>query len=599
MTGKSTWFWLFIAAVLLAFIVFVQRPAHRPPPGPAKILPELTPGQVTAIQIIPKGQSPIRAERTNEGWRLVSKAATYPAQSASVEGLLSVLAELVPAMHIKEKEVKNRFHLDEDFGFADPQTTLVLEQKDYQPKLRIGLKTPPGDQVYAQVVGQEGAFVVDADLLQLIPREATAWREKTLIGFKGLGFDRIAVTNGPKAFVLQEEPASHLWRISIGDVWPRAHNQKIEQALQQLERIRIQQFVGEDGKADLEALGLQPPELSLCFAQGTNPLVRLEFGKSGTNESRLVYARRIDQNVIGTVPGDLVAAWRDSVNDFRDPHLAVLTAPVDLIAARGQDSFLVQRQTNQNWQVAAEGSLPFPGDAGMVRNLLTNLADMRVVQFRKDNVTELGWAEFGLVAPRLEYTLRTGADPAGGTNQPVLAQIQFGTNQDNTIAARRTDENSVYMVNLSDFDRLPTASWQLRQRRFWVFSEKEIVRAAVKRENKLREINHQGPYEWALAAGSQGIIDTVAVEETVRGLVQAVALAWVARGEQNPARFGITEQSLQVTLDLRDGSRATVQFGKEAPSGNPYAAVTLDGQLWIMEFPFPVFRDVLSYLAPK
>jgi hypothetical protein len=600
MTGKSTWFWLFVAAVLLGFIMVFQRPMHKPPAGPAKVLPDLKPERVTAVQIMPKGQMPIRVERTNEGWRL-AKPLVYPAQSVNVEGLLAVLAQLIPATHIMEKELTNRFNLEADFGFADPQATVILEAGEYNPKLRIGLKTPPGDQVFLQVVGQEGAYVVDADLLKLIPREANEWRDRTFVSLKGVAFDRIAVTNGPKMFILQSDSVSHLWRISAppSDAWLRADNQKIEQALEQLDHVRVHQFLAEDGRTDLEALGLQPPELSAGFSRGTNLAIRLDFGKSPTNDTRLLYARRSDQTSIGTVLGEHLAAWRDSINDLRDPHLVVLTGPVETIVVRGEDNFSVQRQTTNGWLVAANGCPAFPADTELVKNLLGNLAEMRVAEFKKDNVTELGWAEYGLVAPRLQYALLGAASPARGTNQPLIAELRFGTNQDNTISARRTDENSVYSIKLADFDRLPTASWQLRQRRVWGFSEKEVARATIRREGRTREIMHNGPYEWSLAPGSQGIIEAVAVEETVRGVAQVAAAAWTARGEQAPAQFGITEQSLQVALELKDGTKTAVRFGKEAPSGNLYAAVTLEGQTWIMEFPFPLFRDVLNHLAPN
>jgi len=39
-----------------------------------------------------------------------------------------------------------------------------------------------------------------------------------------------------------------------------------------------------------------------------------------------------------------------------------------------------------------------------------------------------------------------------------------------------------------------------------------------------------------------------------------------------------------------------VEFGAEAPSSCEYAAVIFDGQPWILEFPWPLFRDILTTL---
>jgi len=56
-----------------------------------------------------------------------------------------------------------------------------------------------------------------------------------------------------------------------------------------------------------------------------------------------------------------------SVNDFRDPHLLELTAPVAEIEMHGQTDFTLQRQGSNNWQVVGE---KFPGDAENVQEFI-------------------------------------------------------------------------------------------------------------------------------------------------------------------------------------------------------------------------------------
>jgi hypothetical protein len=73
-----------------------------------------------------------------------------------------------------------------------------------------------------------------------------------------------------------------------------------------------------------------------------------------------------------------------------------------------------------------------------------------------------------------------------------------------------------------------------------------------------------------------------------------VASAWVARGETNRLRYGFTEDGHQISLELKTGDKLALEFGGEAPSQFPYAATSLDGQLWIFEFPLKLYRDVLG-----
>src|SRR5258706_15546563 len=104
-------------------------------------------------------------------------------------------------------------------------------------------------------------------------------------------------------------------------------------------------------------------------------------------------------------------------------------------------------------------------------------------------------------------------------------------------------------------------------------------------------------YKWSVAPGSLGEINPLALEEIVRGLAEVEAVAWVARGKQNRARFGLAEDGHQISIELKSGGKASVEFGGETPSGLKYSAVTLDGDLWIFEFPPALYQQVLGYLT--
>ncbi len=592
MNPKNTWRWLLVAAVLFAFIFFVERHLRKPAIGPIKLLPRLNSAAVTSVQIRPKGQPEIRVERTNGFWQM-TQPLRYPAQAAAVEGLLSTLERLVPATSITRGELKGRPRADEEYGFAEPQASILIEQGADHIQLLIGIRTAPGDQVFLQVVGLEAFYVVDAELLKFIPSTVNDWRENTLISLKDLVFDRLAVTNGAKIFELRRDATNGPWRMILP--FPaRAASVRIEDALEKLQDLRIHQFVNDDPKADLESIGLQPPELEVAFSQGTNAVALLQFGKSCTNAPNLVYARRLGLNTIVTVATNLLAAWRAPINDFRDPHLVALADPVEAIDVRGQDIFSVQRQPNNTWRVLPQN---FQADSVLVKELLSALSAMEV-QFVKDVVTEPDLPAYGLASPTRLYVLTSAPpDPAASATNRVIAELYFGANQDDKVFARRSDESFVYAVKLGDLERLPSASWQLRERQIWTLSENDIDRVTIRQQSKVRQIIRNAQYKWSLAPGSQGVIDNFPVEETVRGLCHLAAAVWVAHGAQNRAKYGFADNGHQITLELKSGDKVTVEFGGEAPSTFRYAAVALEGEPWIFEFPPLLYRDLLLYLS--
>lgn len=597
MKFRQLYFWIFLAAGLFAFIYFFQRHAGTPHGGPALVLPNLDPAAVTAVSVRPTGtnQLEIRAVRTNDTWRLLEPI-NYPAQAALVESLLTRLKSLTPATVISPAELRKHPMADEEYGFVSPQVaTVIIQQGDYRLHLQVGRKTNPGDQLFLQLVGGEGAYVVDADLLNFIPRSVNDWRDTSVISLKSLAFDRIVLTNKAKPFELQRDAATRLWRIT----WPtqaRADSAKIEDALGRLASLKAEQFITDDPRADLESYGLLAPDLQIALAQGTNTLLSLFVGHSPTNQPNRAYAKLAGQHTIIKIDSQLVDPWRRaSVNDLRDPHLLSITAPVDAIDIAGEESFTLKHGTNDTWRI-----LPFdwPADPAAVKDLIATLGSLEIVSFVKDVVPEPDLPAYGLAAPSRRFVLKFAAPPAPAiSTNDLVTELDFGTNQEDKVFVRRTDENSVYAIALRDLDRLPRMAWQVRDRRLWNFSPEDVSSITIQQQGRTRRIDRQGPHDWALAPGSQGVINDLAIEETVRGLCQLSAGSWLASGDDARARFGFTNITYQLTLDLNDGQKAAVAFGAEAPSTFPYAGVTLGGRFYVFEFPWPLFRDVVSYLS--
>ena len=93
------------------------------------------------------------------------------------------------------------------------------------------------------------------------------------------------------------------------------------------------------------------------------------------------------------------------------------------------------------------------------------------------------------------------------------------------------------------------------------------------------------------------MINDLAVEETVSGLCQLTAGAWVAHGAPERARYGLTDNDLQITLELKNGDKASVELGSEAPGNVPYAAISLEGEPWVFECPAWLYVYAQRYLS--
>ena len=602
MNWKRTWLLWLLCGVLLAFIYFVERrtPSTSLSPNLPAPLVTFKASDITGLRLSRTNQPIVRAERTRDTWSLIGPPGPtfYPAQTYAIESLLQMLEGLGRRAFIPLSEISSRKATLADFGLDVPQASLTLLQNGRRTDLLFGSKTPVGDQVYLQLPSAPGLYVVGAELFDRLPQSASDWRDTALLHLAGLEWDRVEVRSAGRGFAVQINPTNKLFYLSKPTP-ARADALKVEALLRQLQSSRVAQFVSDDPKAELEGYGLQPPETELAFGQGTNDLVLVQFGKSPTNDASVVFARRLQQTNIVLVPKAVLSMLQTSPADLRDRRLLSFTPEAaDLIEVTGPQNFTLQRQTNGAWIVT--DPQPLLADPELVREWLGFLARLEG-DVEKDVVTD--FASYGLAPPARLYSLKnTWTNAAGALTNQVLAQLEIGVRGEEKIFARRSDENSVYSIARADFTRLPSATWQLRDRQVWSFTTNQVSRLSIRHLGYTRQLIRDTFGKWSLAPGSQGIIrSTEALEETLFRLGQLRAAVWVDHGEGKAALYGFNETSRKLTLELRNGTDKpqvlTVEFGDFAPSRFPYALATVDGQTWIFEFPYPLFVQIINVLS--
>ncbi|MEO5802742.1 MAG: DUF4340 domain-containing protein [Verrucomicrobiota bacterium] len=589
MNSKTTWTYLAIAAALFAFIFFVEHPLREKlnASRTTKIFPGFISASANRIEVRRAGED-IRVERTHDSW-VLTKPLSYRAATAPIQTLLHELAELNWQAQITAAELKDRPNVQEEFGFASPAATLLtVQQSGLNFNLLIGTNTPVGEQVYVQVVGRAGVYVIDSEFLKLLPRSANEWRDQTLLRFSA-PINTIKTRSGSKVFTLLHTNGS--WRMTTPPA--RADNAKLEELLKKTAALQVAKFETDDPKADLESFGLQTPEMELVFAFDTNILATLLVGKSPTNEPSVVFAKIQNQNHIFRVAADALSDWRRSHTNFVDRHLVNLPPTgMTQIDVRGENTFSLQRD-NSVWKMA--GTNNFPVDSDLVREILVSLGKIEV-NIEKDVVAD--FTAYGLAPPALEYTLKT----AGALSNSVVALIHFGTNQPGKFFVRRLDEYSdtVSSIQPEQYHLLPQAPWQFRDRRIWSFASNEVMSVTVQQKGKERKLIRNAAGHWSFAPGSQGSINTFTLDEALYRLGDLKAVFWVSPDEKNPERFGFKGADHRIWLEVkRDGKIETLslEFGDYSEFGTRYTATMSNGARMIFEFPWPLFFEVENILT--
>lgn len=592
MNAKNTWTWLVVAGALFAFIFFFERHWGKPPPGPAPLLPGLKVDAVTNLVVLvvrPEQKFEVSVEVTNGGW-WITRPRLFPAQKSRVDALLAALEQLVSTASIARSELQ-RPNAEEEFGLDNPRTSLAIQYGGEVVRINFGRRTAPGDQVFVQIVGREDIYVLDAELLKLLPASPDDWRDRALVDFSNLKFNTISITNAGRVIKLQLDATNQTWRLTH-PLEARADDAYLLAMLQQLQGTSVSGFVSDERRPDLETLGLQPPDLSIAFAKGSVNAALLQFGK--TNAAGLHYARRDDLDSVVTVPAGVLAPWQQGFFAYRDRRFVVVPSGLTGVEWRGRENFTLDRVGTNQWRMAGE---KFPVDARHTQEFLDALGNLQIVDFVKDVVSTQEFGLYGLTSAVHQVVFKTAA-PGADTNGGYL-RLEFGATNGEVTYVRRSDEASVYAVRSAELRSLPAAGWQLREARVWSFDPTELSRLTVRKAGWTREVVRSGTDAWALGPGSQGVLDVECMAEIARQLGQLQATAWVARGPAaaDDARFGFGTNSLTLSLELKTGDKMELQFGGYSSAKYPYARVTLDGEPWVFEFSFALHQFLSSCLV--
>jgi len=589
MITKQT-IWLLGAVAMVFCYIWAFEHETAPEPSEVPLLWEsFKPTDIRAVRITYFGTNTFRLEQTSGQWRFTDPS-PYPAQAAPVMALLEACAKLRATDYLKPGEVS---HLS-DFELADPKVILSLERDGGEPlKLRVGSEVLLSKSYYAQAPTNDGVFVLPEQFLRHFPPGNHVWRDRKVfhLGQREAAVDTVNIRNGPLRMTLNRPATNQVWSITQPKPVKRGNREYIELVLSRLWHWEVQNFVPDQHTTQLEAFGLRPPAAELELLQGTNRLAWVQFGHSPTNQPELLYARLMNQsNVVIVARADLEPLRaKDWV--FCDRHLTSRFVPSDLahIEVTANESFTLSQNTNGIWSLTAPE--PLPADQELVFELMKNLGQLQAVNRAAEVVANFG--EYGLAQSSASFTLRN----VGDTNT-VRSKILFGASVNNSeqLYARRHDEDTAYTVTRADRQRLPSWSYQMRERRLWQFAGKDVAKFTVTLGDKVATLERNNVGQWTQPGRQISTKESGEINVALNQLGQFQARDWTARGDDKRGVYGILEEKKSLNLQLRrDGKtiERKLEFGRRSTHRNPYAMATdpLKQEPVVFEFPVEIYEN--------
>ncbi len=560
MNSRHTWILLLVAIALAGYVRFVE---HRGPiriratdGGHAAFRP-LDLASVRSLELQRSNQV-MRVERDGKGWWL-KYPVSQPAQNVGIDRIIDVLKKLEPIAFISSAEFAAQPGGLAAFGLQPPQALLTIESVTDRTLLNLGSRSPVGNRFYFQRVGSDGLFVADTALLDALPANANEWRDRSLLSLRDSQVNRIEI-RGQTDLKAERDPLTGVWRLTR-PLAARADGARLELLLNELKNARITEFVTDAPTVDAATFGLQPPAIEFAAGEGSEDLVRLQIGRSPTNQPSWRYVRNLLRTNVYLVPANSLTALEAPLSAFRDRQLTPSLDDAAYIHFRFGSNETALELEGTNWWIQVPRR--FPADPRGIDHLLTELASIEIIEFPADVVTDL--ARFGLAEPTREFSLgkRVTNRVASVTNQPIV-KIQFGhplTNNPALLYVRRSDEPGVYAVPKIDF-RLPETANQLRD---WHFIPTNVVEIHVQRAGRTRLFQRSIEGSWETGEPS---LPSDSFDELLHRLSDWNSVRFAIRDEAAFLKaYKFSDRSHEISLVFRERSgplqRWRLRFGAD------------------------------------
>lgn len=568
---------LLIACLLAGYAWFFERPnSKRKETAAAKrIFPELTVDVVTSLTIQNIGGR-LQMTQTNGTWRLQSPV-DYPAEETNIRALLENLAQLRYQGEPASSSEEDQSDLDL-YGLEPPAQSIILAGDDVSLQLQVG--DSESAVTFVQRSDSKRIYTVPSQTLKPLARDVDYWRNSKVFPHSISQINDF-IFNGVGRMHLKRSEDGAAWQMVEPTPSARLDQDALSIFFQQLAELRV-------GSFDATAAPAKHAILEFLLDGGLRYSIELLGARPDNpawHRARLGSART-DVSIPTTWVHRLLKA-----NAFRSPYLLNQNLKFEKITIHAEEKFTLSTNAEAlSWQISTPTQATLmQADNRLTAQFLSQLAELRIRKFFAEGEWDAG--RFELDSPILTLTFhRREAENA----RVKMLHVQFGRKIYDNIAARRSDEPSVYAVPYEAVMRLPAYAWELRDRNLWNFDAQDVARLKWMHPNQAARTWQRSGAVWQIGNTSLGEVESAVLNECLYRLSKVMVESWTSRDPNSDAQYEVGHHA-RIEIEFKDGnptSTKILNFGKITLQGHRYVESEVDGKSTIFEFPGALYHQL-------
>jgi hypothetical protein len=258
---------------------------------------------------------------------------------------------------------------------------------------------------------------------------------------------------------------------------------------------------------------------------------------------------------------------------------------------------LAARRAGSDWVLTAPGN--YPADGEQIDRFLDSVAGLIVE--RRLSPEEAGEpVEYGVAGGGSTALLHLGI--AGG-QKPVEIVVGKTTPVGFSAFVRRSDSDEIAIVPLLFHTNVKKELFDLRRKNVFDFDPGAVMRITVERPDQPRVLVARGESDWSQIEPAIEDADRDRIDDFLRHVVQARALAFVEPSDTEGPATGLDAPATKVTIDFDDGSSVAFRLGNsdETPPAGRWLGRDGTNELAKIgpEFADPLLLETSAFLDPR